>query len=202
MGPTRADADFRHSRILERLGSPWAPGWGGAFRDYRRVGRGAGKAVGEVVAVTPELHEVENGRWPIGLATNGSVGDADPRTQLEIAGGVVVVGVAYLRLPDTFPSEKGTLVWPSLQGATNWFSPSYSPRTRLFYVAVREMGAYYFKGEAKYEPGTSFLGGGEQAVRGDQASGAVRALDVMTGRLMWEFKLHSPPLGRPVVHGR
>jgi alcohol dehydrogenase (cytochrome c) len=98
-----------------------------------------------------------------------------------------------IRLPNTFPSEKGTLVWPSLQGATNWFSPSYSPRTNLFYVAVREMGAYYFKGEAKYQPGAPFMGGGEQALGGDQAFGAVRALDVLTGKLLWEFKLHSPP---------
>jgi hypothetical protein len=33
------------------------------------------------------------------------------------------------------------------------------------------MGAYYFKGEAKYEPGVAFLGGGEQALAGDQAFG-------------------------------
>jgi alcohol dehydrogenase (cytochrome c) len=96
-------------------------------------------------------------------------------------------------LPNSGPSEKGTLVWPSLQGATNWFSPSYSPRTKLFYVAVREMGAYYFKGEAKYKPGTAFMAGGEQALSGDQAFGAVRALEVMTGKLKWEFRLHSPP---------
>jgi alcohol dehydrogenase (cytochrome c) len=96
-------------------------------------------------------------------------------------------------LPGTAPSEEGTLVWPSLQGATNWFSPSYSPRTKLFYVAVREMGAYYFKGEAKYESGKAFMAGGEQALSGDKAFGAVRALDVMTGKLKWEFRLHSPP---------
>ena len=69
-----------------------------------------------------------------------------------------------IRLPDTFPSEKGTLVWPSLQGAANWPSPSYSPQTKLFYVPAREMGAYYFKGEAKYEPGKPFMAGGEQAL--------------------------------------
>jgi alcohol dehydrogenase (cytochrome c) len=28
---------------------------------------------------------------------------------------------------------------------------------------------------------------------GDAAYGAVRALDVLTGKLRWEFKLHSPP---------
>src|SRR5438093_516116 len=84
-------------------------------------------------------------------------------------------------LPGTEPSEKGTLVWPSLQGATNWFSPSYSPRTRLFYVAAREMGSYYFKGEAEFEAGKPFLGGGEQALGADQSFGAVRALELLTG---------------------
>jgi alcohol dehydrogenase (cytochrome c) len=95
-------------------------------------------------------------------------------------------------LPNTDPSIEGTLAYPSLQGATNWFSPSYSPLTRLFYVPVREMGAYYFKGEAKYVPGKEFMAGGEQALLGDEAYGAIRALDVLTGKLKWEFRLQSP----------
>ncbi|MDO8539967.1 MAG: PQQ-dependent dehydrogenase, methanol/ethanol family [Opitutaceae bacterium] len=96
-------------------------------------------------------------------------------------------------LPDTEPSEKGTLVWPSLQGAVNWYSPSYSPLTGWVYAAVREMGAYYYKTDADYVPGTPFLGGGEQALKGDQAWGAVRALEATTGEIKWEFPLHSPP---------
>ncbi|HZN10322.1 MAG TPA: PQQ-dependent dehydrogenase, methanol/ethanol family [Blastocatellia bacterium] len=95
--------------------------------------------------------------------------------------------------PNTEPTVEGTLVYPSLQGATNWFSPSYSPLTKLFYVAVREMGAYYHKGEADYKPGTFFAAGGERALDGDQAYGAVRALEAETGRLKWEFRLQSPP---------
>ena len=85
------------------------------------------------------------------------------------------------------------MVWPSLQGATNWHSPSYSPLTKMFYVAAREMGAYYYKGEAEYRPGTFFAGGGERALDGDRAYGAVRALDVTTGKMKWEFRLQSPP---------
>jgi len=96
-------------------------------------------------------------------------------------------------LPNTEPSEKGTLVFPSLQGAANWHSPSYSPMTGLFYVAAREMGSYYFKTEVEFEPGSLYLGGGEQALSGDQSSGAVRALDLTTGQMKWEFRLHSPP---------
>jgi alcohol dehydrogenase (cytochrome c) len=96
-------------------------------------------------------------------------------------------------LPDTEPSEEGTLVWPSLQGATNWFSPSYNPRTQQLFVANRRMGAVYFKADVEYEPGQPFLGGGEQALSGDEASGAVLALDALSGKRLWEFPLQAPP---------
>ena len=98
-----------------------------------------------------------------------------------------------LVLPNTSPSAEGTLLWPNLNGSTNWFSPSYSPATKLFYVAVREIGSYYYKGEAEYKPGTFFAGGGERALDGDEAAGSIRALDASTGKLKWEFPLHSPP---------
>lgn len=96
-------------------------------------------------------------------------------------------------IPGSEPSEKGTMVWPSLQGATNWFSPSYDPGRHQFYVSVREMGSIYFKGEAEYKPGTFFAGGGERALDGDDASGAIKALDVSTGKQKWAFHLQSPP---------
>jgi len=57
------------------------------------------------------------------------------------------------------PSEKGTLVCPSLQGSTNWSSPSYSPLTGMLYVPVREMGSVYYKSSVEYRPGTYFTGG-------------------------------------------
>ena len=96
-------------------------------------------------------------------------------------------------LPGTEPTEEGNLVWPSLQGATNWFSPSYNPVTEQFFVATRLMGAIYYKADVVYEEGEPFLGGGEQALSGDDAAGAIRALDVLTGKQQWEFMLHSPP---------
>jgi alcohol dehydrogenase (cytochrome c) len=98
-----------------------------------------------------------------------------------------------MHLPNTDPTEEGNLVYPSLQGATNWFSPSYSPSTRLFYVSVREMGAYYYKGEDNFKPGTFYGAGGERALSGDKAYGAIRAIESTTGKIKWEFLLHSPP---------
>ena len=107
-------------------------------------------------------------------------------TGLDEAGRPIVI-------PDSEPTYDGNLVWPSLQGATNWFSPSYNPVSEQFFVATRLMGSIYYKADVEYEEGQPFLGGGEQALSGDDAAGAIRALDVMTGRQQWEFMLHSPP---------
>ncbi|HEU5040629.1 MAG TPA: PQQ-binding-like beta-propeller repeat protein, partial [Gemmatimonadales bacterium] len=91
----------------------------------------------------------------------------------------------------TEPSDSGTLVYPSLQGATNWLSPSYSPLTGLLYVPATELGSIYFKREAKYVPGTYYNGGGEQAFENDSSYGAIRALELGTGKRRWEFRLQS-----------
>ena len=95
-------------------------------------------------------------------------------------------------IPNTDPTREGNLVWPSLQGATNWFSPSYNPNTEQFFVPNRRMGAIYFKADVEYEPGMPFLGGGEQPLDGDDASGAILSLDAMTGEQQWEFELQTP----------
>ena len=95
-------------------------------------------------------------------------------------------------IPDKEPTEDGNLVYPSLQGATNWSSPAYSPQTGLFYIPTREMGSYYFKSDVEYEAGAYYTGGGERRLA-DESWGAVRALDVKTGELAWDFWLPSPP---------
>ena len=97
-------------------------------------------------------------------------------------------------IPGMEPSEKGTLVYPSLQGATNWASPSFSPLTGLMYVAVREMGSVYFKSDVEYRPGTYYTGGSEKRLD-DESWGSIRALHVDTGATVWDFKLPSPPWG-------
>jgi len=104
-------------------------------------------------------------------------------------------------IPGKEPNREGNLVWPSLQGATNWFSPSYNPQTQQFFVPNRRMGALYFKADVDYVPGQPFLGGGEQALDGDDASGAIISLDAITGELQWEFELLTPPWSRIMATG-
>ncbi|HVB85852.1 MAG TPA: PQQ-dependent dehydrogenase, methanol/ethanol family [Candidatus Dormibacteraeota bacterium] len=89
---------------------------------------------------------------------------------------------------------QGTLVYPSITGAVDWPSPSYSPDTGLFYVSAHETGAYYIKGTGEIEPGAPkgiVGGGGVKALAGDQSYGAIRALVATTGKLRWQYKLFS-----------
>jgi len=95
-------------------------------------------------------------------------------------------------LPNTSPTEEGNLIWPSLGGGTNWYSPSFSPQTNLFYVPAREEGAIYYKGEAEFKPGAFFNGGGQRSIPEEEPYGAIRALNPETGDLKWEFKLRRP----------
>jgi alcohol dehydrogenase (cytochrome c) len=98
-----------------------------------------------------------------------------------------------IRLPGTSPTVEGTPVWPSVAGANNWYSPSYSPATRMLYVAVREAGSIYYFGSADYKPGEQFNGGGFRSIPGEEEWGAIRAFHPTTGDVAWEYKLFSPP---------
>jgi alcohol dehydrogenase (cytochrome c) len=92
------------------------------------------------------------------------------------------------------PTEEGVLVWPGVQGATNWYSPSYSPETRLFYVTVWENKGLYRKDVADYHEGELFLGGvPEIEVPEEPGYGAIRALNPRTGEKVWDFKLVGKP---------
>jgi alcohol dehydrogenase (cytochrome c) len=84
------------------------------------------------------------------------------------------------------PSETGSLVWPSVMGGTNWWSPSYNTSTGLFYVGAIERAALYFKGNnTTWQRGQFFQGGAVQAV--SEPETFVRALRADTGELVWQY---------------
>lgn len=93
--------------------------------------------------------------------------------------------------PGTDPTPEGTLVYPAVAGGTNWQSPSYSPRTGLFYVAANDAGERFFTGEAVYSPGSTFFGSLHQSQPDEPGSGVLRALVPETGEIKWEYPKYS-----------
>jgi alcohol dehydrogenase (cytochrome c) len=107
-----------------------------------------------------------------------------------------------IRIPGMVPSREGTLIYPGNQGGTNWYNPSYSPRTGLFYIpSWVNYSTLYVKQDAQYVEGRTFGGGAPRApvagtrannanfAKEDEGVGAVRAIDPRTGELKWQFTM-------------
>ena len=89
--------------------------------------------------------------------------------------------------PAADPSVRGTMGCPSVVGATNWMSPAFNPDTKLYYVMALERCSIFRKSGVWFEPGQSFYGGTTQNVPGEIGRKYLRALDVGTGRIAWEY---------------
>jgi alcohol dehydrogenase (cytochrome c) len=98
--------------------------------------------------------------------------------------------------PGIVPSKEGTLVYPGNQGGTNWYPPSFSPHTGLFYIPTWENSSTtYLKGEAppEFHEGQSFSGVFPRTgARGEDVYSAVRAIDPKTGEKKWDFRQPAP----------
>ena len=96
---------------------------------------------------------------------------------------------------DLKPNPQGNRVCPGALGLTNWFSPSYSPDTKLLYVATSDECDIFTSAPQPYRVGHDFLGSiyvPDPVVR---PTGALKAFDPMTGAQKWEFKYFSNPNG-------
>src|SRR5579871_113730 len=111
--------------------------------------------------------------------------------------------------PITTPQPAGATTYPGIQGGTNWYSPSYSPSTGLFYLSTWEDYGTVFEGvKAEYKEGTRFTGGANASpIAGADnpggtrtgpintytealAHGGVVAIDPATGDKKWRFEEH------------
>jgi len=97
------------------------------------------------------------------------------------------------RVPGMGPSKEGTLIMPTVNGATNWYPPSYSPRTELFYIPGWEnTGSIAIEGGRPQTVGNLPPGAPNLVVNDrpeEQGYGFVRAFDMKTGEKKWEYKM-------------
>ena len=70
-----------------------------------------------------------------------------------------------IKAPMTKTSKEGVLIYPGNQGGTNWFNPSYSPHTGLFYVNAWENTSTIFaKRDAEYQEGLGYTAGANRSI--------------------------------------
>jgi alcohol dehydrogenase (cytochrome c) len=145
-----------------------------------------------------------NGYFYVLDRTNGRFLHGHPFVKVNWSSGLDTKG-----RPIPTPQPAGMPTYPGNQGGTNWYSPSFSPRTGLFYVSAWEgYASVYRKEQAEYVAGRMFGGGGHTvltpvpgapAVRIGRTSpinnwtdavghGAVIAIDPQTGQHKWKFE--------------
>ena len=90
------------------------------------------------------------------------------------------------------PTLEGTEVCPSMDGASNWMSPAYSPVTGYFYLVALEKCNIFSKSGEWWRQGASFYGGSARAVASERPKKYVRAIDLQTGKIAWEYAQTGP----------
>ena len=145
-----------------------------------------------------------NGNFYVLDRTNGRFLSGTPFVKVNWMSGFDAKG-----RPTQTPQPAGQPTWPGNQGGTNWYSPSYSPRTGLFYVSAWEGYASVYRRERQeYVAGRNFGGGGARVLTPVPGAptvgigrrspvndwtdavgrGVVLAIDPQTGQSKWRFE--------------
>src|SRR5580698_4090676 len=106
---------------------------------------------GRFLSATPF---VQNLNWAAGVDANGRPTPSDLR-----------------------PSAEGTLICPGVEGATNWYSPSYSEVTHLFYFMSLESCSIYLLKPAGFEEGKEYYSTGTKRNPNERAEQTLLAFD-------------------------
>jgi alcohol dehydrogenase (cytochrome c) len=143
-----------------------------------------------------------NGFFYVLDRTNGQFIRGEPFVKVNWASGLDESG-----RPIQTPQGIDAVTYPGVQGGTNWYSPSYSPGTELFYVTAWEGYGHIFRPvEIEYQPGRNFGGGtlggpiagapnlpgfGQHPINNwteAVGNGAIIAIDPRTGEQAWRFR--------------
>jgi len=92
------------------------------------------------------------------------------------------------------PTPNGTKVCPGYSGATNWYSPTYSESSHLFYfMALEQCQTYYSAQEPqRFTPAKEFYSTGVKHIPGEESQKILMAFDLGTGTFAWKYSQVGP----------
>jgi PQQ-dependent dehydrogenase (methanol/ethanol family) len=143
------------------------------------------------------LHADRNAFFYVLDRTNGKFLLGKPFARQTWAKGLDDNGRPVL-VPNQEPTAEGNISYPSMWGATNWMSPSYDAQTGRLFITIREFGDRYFKRRDEYQPGRAYMGGKTLPVD-EREWGGVKAINVETGGIDWEYKFYLGSLSAGVL---
>jgi alcohol dehydrogenase (cytochrome c) len=146
------------------------------------------------------LQANRNGFFYVLDRTNGKFFAAKPFGTVTWATGVGTDGKPIVNT-SLKTSAEGTRVCPGALGMTNWYAPSYSPETGLFYVATSTECDLFTSSPQPYRAGHDFLGSVYVPDPVERPRGALKAIDPLTGSEKWSFPYFSNPNGGALSTG-
>ena len=132
------------------------------------------------------LQANRNGFFYVLDRTNGKFLHATPFVErLNWAKGVDSSGRPILT--GRIPTPEGTYICPGIEGATNWFSPSFNPDTGLFYLLALENCDIFFAKPRKFVPGETFYNTGTNHSSMEKSEKILLALSPSDGKTVWSY---------------
>jgi alcohol dehydrogenase (cytochrome c) len=105
-------------------------------------------------------------------------------------------------VPDMEPTKEGRPVCPGLGGGKNWNHMAFSPQTAMVYVPSKESCDLFFVEDIREPvPFNMWMAGTTESDPALPGSGALRAFDAATGKLVWEHKMLEPQSGSALTTG-
>ena len=96
------------------------------------------------------------------------------------------------RVPGKVPGPNAPVIMPTVLGGTNWYPPSYSPKSGLFYISAWENTGTIATGNFPQATGDTPMAAAKLLANKKtetEGFGVVRAFDMKTGNKKWEYKM-------------
>jgi alcohol dehydrogenase (cytochrome c) len=90
-------------------------------------------------------------------------------------------------LSGLIPTRAGTRICPGFAGATNWFSPSYNPSTRLLYFMALENCEVFYSKPEPFAAGRGWYATGTKRIPGETGKKILLAFSVDAERVLWRY---------------
>jgi alcohol dehydrogenase (cytochrome c) len=90
-------------------------------------------------------------------------------------------------ITDLQPTTEGTRICPGVVGATNWFAPSYSEATHLFYFLSVETCSVYYRKPSRFEEGREYYSTGTKQDPNDVTEKILLSFNPETNAFAWRY---------------
>jgi alcohol dehydrogenase (cytochrome c) len=91
------------------------------------------------------------------------------------------------------PTPNSARVCPAQDGATNWFSTSFDPRSGYYLVqSFEKCSIFATRKTEEWEAGRGYAGGSQRLVPGEIPHEILRSIDIRTGKIAWELPEMGP----------